>query len=60
VLDGITPTAGVQVFKEKLGKTVGNQYITALFVMDLKKQQKDYVVVFARQHPCETQGSWVC
>lgn len=58
-----TPKKGPVVQRSVIGKSVGNIAIELLTVTESeqkKAEPKKIIVVLARQHPGETQGSYVC
>ena len=58
-----TPKKGISVVRSIIGKSVGNNPIELLTVtepLDRKQDNRKIIVVMARQHPGETQGSYVC
>jgi murein tripeptide amidase MpaA len=58
-----TPKKGISVVRSVIGKSVGNNPIELLTItepIDRKQDNRKIIVVMARQHPGETQGSYVC
>lgn len=58
-----TPKKGTVISRSIIGKSVGNNPIEVLTITDMPDRRPDLrkiIVVMARQHPGETQGSYVC
>lgn len=58
-----SPKKGTIISRSTIGKTVGNNPIEVLTITDTLEKKPDnrkIIVIMARQHPGETQGSLVC
>lgn len=62
-MDDILARYGDSVTKVQVGKTISKKKIEALVItqrINKKKDTRKAIIIMARQHPGETQGSFVC